>query len=199
MISIMYGFKNEIPAEIISHPANCRLMQHKDNVSKYDKCSLTIKELLENIAIWDKKYGGEYGSWTHLKTSLQVRWPPRQSHSPLWKCYYLWNWTTSYVFERILCIHRRTCTLFVCSIIVRLHGQHQPKDALVIIKKVDLTGVVFKPKVLRLLVLWNAIHECRSTFCKDVCLGWIVYIRITSSSHLVLLLIWWLLLSLHTC
>lgn len=62
MISIMYGFKNEIPAEIISHPANCRLMQHKDNVSKYDKCSLTIKELLENIAIWDKKYGGEYGS-----------------------------------------------------------------------------------------------------------------------------------------
>jgi hypothetical protein len=65
--------------------------------------------------------------------------------------------------------------------------------------KINLTGVVVTPKALRLLVLWNAIHDYLSTFCKDVCLGWIVYIRITCSSRLVLLLIWWLLLGRHTC
>ena len=56
MISIMYGFKNGIPAKIISHPANCTLMRHNDNVSKSTGCSITLEELKLRIEEWDKKY-----------------------------------------------------------------------------------------------------------------------------------------------
>ena len=54
--SIKEGFKNNIPAEIIAHPANCTLMIHSDNSSKHKKCSITLEQLQENIIEWDKKY-----------------------------------------------------------------------------------------------------------------------------------------------
>lgn len=57
MISIKYGYENNIDPKIISHPANCMLLRHNDNVSKHKKCSLTIEQLLEKIQIWDTKYG----------------------------------------------------------------------------------------------------------------------------------------------
>lgn len=56
MISIDYGFKNNIKPEIISHPANCKLILQTENSSKYKKCSITIEELLLRIEDWDKKY-----------------------------------------------------------------------------------------------------------------------------------------------
>lgn len=56
MISINYGYSNNIDSKIMSHPANCRLLRHKQNVSKLDKCSITVNELQERIKIWNGKY-----------------------------------------------------------------------------------------------------------------------------------------------
>jgi hypothetical protein len=56
MYSIMEGFRNNIDAKLISHPANCKLMIHNKNVSKNDKCSITLKELNERIKEWNEKY-----------------------------------------------------------------------------------------------------------------------------------------------
>lgn len=56
MISVRYGYDNNISPDIISHPANCRLMRHNDNVSKHSKCSITIDELLTRIEHWNVKY-----------------------------------------------------------------------------------------------------------------------------------------------
>ena len=42
---------------IISHPANCRLLIHTDNISKLDKCSISLDKLIDNIHNWNNKYG----------------------------------------------------------------------------------------------------------------------------------------------
>lgn len=51
------AFNNLIDPYIISHPANCQLLIHNDNISKLDKCSLTIDELKNRILKWNNKYG----------------------------------------------------------------------------------------------------------------------------------------------
>ncbi len=56
-ISVKYGFENNIDCKILSHPANCKLMLHSENASKNFKNSISLKELLENIDLWNKKYG----------------------------------------------------------------------------------------------------------------------------------------------
>lgn len=56
MVSVSYGHKNGIDPSIISHPANCRLLVHNDNVSKREKCSCTLEDLLIRIQEWNKKY-----------------------------------------------------------------------------------------------------------------------------------------------
>ncbi len=56
MVSIKYGFLNTIDTKVISHPANCRLIIHNDNVSKGKKCFITIDQLNDRIRIWDQKY-----------------------------------------------------------------------------------------------------------------------------------------------
>lgn len=58
MVSVKFGYENKIDPSIISHPANCKLMRHNDNVSKYTDCQITIEELLERIKKWDEKYMG---------------------------------------------------------------------------------------------------------------------------------------------
>lgn len=57
MVSVMFGFKHAVDPSIISHPANCRLVRHNDNVSKGRKCLITIDDLILRIKEWDKKYG----------------------------------------------------------------------------------------------------------------------------------------------
>lgn len=56
MISIKEGFKLGIDAKLLSHPANCQLMVHSDNISKNKKSSLTLDELIIRISEWDLKY-----------------------------------------------------------------------------------------------------------------------------------------------
>ena len=52
MVSIKTGFDLGINPEIIKHPANCKIMLHKQNQSKREKSSITIEELLERIRTW---------------------------------------------------------------------------------------------------------------------------------------------------
>jgi hypothetical protein len=56
IISVSYGFANNIDPKIIAHPANCRIMLHSENKIKHGKCDLTIEQLLKKIDIWNKKY-----------------------------------------------------------------------------------------------------------------------------------------------
>lgn len=58
MISTSYGFKNNIDPNIISHPANCMLLQQSKNASKGSKISISLDQLLEKIHCWNIKYGG---------------------------------------------------------------------------------------------------------------------------------------------
>ena len=56
MISVKFGYENNISSEIIKHPANCQLMLHSENDKKNTNCSITIKELLLKINNWNNKY-----------------------------------------------------------------------------------------------------------------------------------------------
>jgi len=59
IVSVKYGYQNNIDPNIISHPANCRLMLHGSNVSKGEKCGMTVEQLKEKIRQWDEKYLGQ--------------------------------------------------------------------------------------------------------------------------------------------
>lgn len=56
IFSVMDGFYNNIPPEVISHPANCQLSLHVDNLKKGRKSLISIDQLYEKIKSWDKKY-----------------------------------------------------------------------------------------------------------------------------------------------
>ena len=59
MVSVKYGYENNIDPKIISHPANCQLLIHNENVKKYIRCDLTIEELINKIEQWRIKYNGK--------------------------------------------------------------------------------------------------------------------------------------------
>ena len=56
MYSVLDGFLNNIDPKLISHPANCRLIQQSQNASKRNKSCITLDQLKERIRIWNEKY-----------------------------------------------------------------------------------------------------------------------------------------------
>ena len=56
LYSISEGFKNNVNPLLLSHPANCRVMIHIDNIKKSIICDITLNELKERIIIWENKY-----------------------------------------------------------------------------------------------------------------------------------------------
>lgn len=56
MYSIDEGYKNNIDPKIISHPSNCKLLRHSDNLNKNSDCSVTLDELKTRIDEWNEKY-----------------------------------------------------------------------------------------------------------------------------------------------
>lgn len=52
MVSVKWGFDNNISSEIIKHPANCKLMLHKENNIKKTSNSISYKDLLLRIENW---------------------------------------------------------------------------------------------------------------------------------------------------
>lgn len=59
IVSVRFGYDKGIDTKIMSHPANCQLLRHNDNVSKSKKCDLTIEELIVKISEWDDRYKNE--------------------------------------------------------------------------------------------------------------------------------------------
>ena len=57
MYSCKNGYINCVDPYIISHPANCKLLIHSENISKNYKCSIELEELKNRIKEWNKKYG----------------------------------------------------------------------------------------------------------------------------------------------
>ena len=57
MLSVRFAFDNGIDPMLVSHPANCKLLRHNDNVSKFSKCSITHEELKARIEKWNARYG----------------------------------------------------------------------------------------------------------------------------------------------
>jgi len=56
ILSINDGFKLGIDTKIISHPANCQLIKHSDNISKNKRSTVTLNELLYKIEMFNYKY-----------------------------------------------------------------------------------------------------------------------------------------------
>lgn len=56
LVSVKYGFENNVDPRIIGHPANCELRIHNENISKGTKCKISLEDLMERIKRWDIKY-----------------------------------------------------------------------------------------------------------------------------------------------
>ena len=56
MYSITDGYNNGINPEILSHPANCKLMVQSNNFKKGSESSITIEGLVKKIEQWNDKY-----------------------------------------------------------------------------------------------------------------------------------------------
>ena len=52
MYSAKEGWLNNVPIEVIKHPANCKIIPILDNKAKGKKCSITLEELHQRIANW---------------------------------------------------------------------------------------------------------------------------------------------------
>ena len=57
--SIYDGFNNKVDPYYLSHPVNCELMPHGDNIRKYIKSSITKEELISMVNEWNNT-NGEY-------------------------------------------------------------------------------------------------------------------------------------------
>ena len=71
IMSVSYGFANDIDPKIISHPANCRIMLHSKNKTKHSKCDISLTQLLEDIHTWDQKYFERRNGLEPLTFSLE--------------------------------------------------------------------------------------------------------------------------------
>lgn len=56
LVSVRFGYDNNVDPYLMSHPANCQLLQHGKNVSKGKKSNLSLDELIENVRVWNLKY-----------------------------------------------------------------------------------------------------------------------------------------------
>lgn len=56
IFSVRDGFERKVSPSIMSHPANCRLMIHSENIQKNKKSDITLEELLDRISKFNKKY-----------------------------------------------------------------------------------------------------------------------------------------------
>jgi hypothetical protein len=52
MYSAKEGWLNNVPIEIIKHPANCRIIPILENKAKGKKCSISLEELYDRISKW---------------------------------------------------------------------------------------------------------------------------------------------------
>ena len=53
MVSIAYGWENNISPSIISHPANCMILLESENCRKGQSCSISLESLIQRIKTWN--------------------------------------------------------------------------------------------------------------------------------------------------
>lgn len=53
--SIRDGYDNDVDPNIMSHVMNCQILEHKDNLSKGKKSSITLDQLMEKIKSYENK------------------------------------------------------------------------------------------------------------------------------------------------
>lgn len=53
MLSVSYGFYNDVDPTIIAHPANCEVLTISENSRKGSSCSITLEELKKRINDWN--------------------------------------------------------------------------------------------------------------------------------------------------
>jgi len=56
IFSVREGFEMDIDPNIISHPANCQLMVHNENISKNRRSDISYEDLLKRIEDFNQKY-----------------------------------------------------------------------------------------------------------------------------------------------
>ena len=56
IFSVKSGYLLAVDPEIISHPANCRLIKQSENSSKNCKNGISLSQLLSRIETWESKY-----------------------------------------------------------------------------------------------------------------------------------------------
>jgi len=56
IVSKEFGWRNQVPPEIISHPANCQFISNEDNIKKSANCDMSLEELLVRIKIWEETH-----------------------------------------------------------------------------------------------------------------------------------------------
>jgi hypothetical protein len=57
IVSVKFGYENGIDPKILSHPANCQLLRHGNNVSKGKRSLISYEQLLQKIIEWNTRYG----------------------------------------------------------------------------------------------------------------------------------------------
>jgi len=53
MLSVKDGFMQNVDSKLMSHPANCRLIIHRDNQRKRTKSCITKEDLIKRIENWN--------------------------------------------------------------------------------------------------------------------------------------------------
>lgn len=56
MVSVRFGFENNVNPKVISHPANCKLVRHTENQRKRTRCTLTLEELYNRIMEFESQW-----------------------------------------------------------------------------------------------------------------------------------------------
>lgn len=60
IISVTGGYEKMINPILLSHPVNCELIRHNDNVSKGKAFGMSIDELIDKIKKWNIKYNEDF-------------------------------------------------------------------------------------------------------------------------------------------
>ena len=54
LYSVSDGFKNNIDSALLAHPANCKIVPHRQNQNKHKNSSITLEELKQRIYMFNK-------------------------------------------------------------------------------------------------------------------------------------------------
>lgn len=55
LYSISQGMENKIHPLLLSHPVNCKLVEHKKNKLKHSSCEITLHDLIQKIQMFDNE------------------------------------------------------------------------------------------------------------------------------------------------